>query len=147
MWCIIQPTLSPLTKIHKIAKGFHLLIRILKMKIFLFGVFFPIKTCFPIEEFSNEMFWKFLYIVFIVAPICHFSFAIKFKEIWILEMHIFCQILCFILKICDNFKSYQNMLTLSSLIFNVISYKFSLNNIYNASHLHVKKGSWTFSKT
>jgi hypothetical protein len=38
------------------------------------------------------------------------------------------------------------MLTISSLIFDVISYKFSLNNIYIASHLHVKKGSWTYFK-
>jgi len=40
----------------------------------------------------------------------------------------------------------QNMLTLSSLIFNVINYKFSLNNIYVASHLHVEKDSWTILK-
>jgi hypothetical protein len=61
-----------------------------------------------------------------------------------LKVHKFCQILCFILKICHNSKSYQNMLTLSSLIFYVISYKFSWNNIYIASHLDVKKDSWIF---
>jgi len=31
------------------------------------------------------------------------------------------------------------MLTISSLIFDGINYKFSLNNIYIASYLHVKK--------
>jgi hypothetical protein len=63
-----------------------------------------------------------------------------------LKVHKFCYILCFILKICHNFKSYQNMLTLSSLIFNIISYKFFFNNIYIASHLHVEKDSRTFLK-
>jgi len=58
-----------------------------------------------------------------------------------LKVHRFFQILCFILKICHNFKSYQNMLTFSSLIFYVIGYKFSSNNIYIASHLHVEKDS------
>jgi hypothetical protein len=38
------------------------------------------------------------------------------------------------------------MLIISSLIFNVISYKKNLNNIYIASHLHVKKDSWIFFK-
>ncbi len=38
------------------------------------------------------------------------------------------------------------MLTLSSLIFYVISYKLSLNNIYIASHLHVEKDSWILLK-
>jgi hypothetical protein len=56
-----------------------------------------------------------------------------------LKIHIFT--LCFILKICHNFKSYQNVLTLSSLNFYVISYNFSLNNIYITSHLHVEKDS------
>jgi len=63
-----------------------------------------------------------------------------------LKMHNFWQILCLNLKICHNFKSYQNMLTISSLIFDVISYKFYLNNIYITSHLHVKKDSWTVFK-
>jgi hypothetical protein len=38
------------------------------------------------------------------------------------------------------------MLTLSSLFFCVINYKFSLNNIYIASHLHVE-GFMNFLKT
>ncbi len=46
---------------------------------------FSQKTCFLKEEFSNEMFWNFLYIVFIVAPICHTFFYIKFGKIWIFE--------------------------------------------------------------
>ncbi len=56
-----------------------------------------------------------------------------------LKVHRFCRVLCFVLKFCHNFKSYQNMLTLSSLFFYVISYKLSLNNIYIALHLHVEK--------
>jgi hypothetical protein len=58
-----------------------------------------------------------------------------------LKVHRVCQILCFVLKICHNFKLDLNMLTISSLIFYVISYKFSLNNIYIASHLHVENDS------
>jgi hypothetical protein len=58
-----------------------------------------------------------------------------------LKMNRFCQILCFLLKKNYNFKSYENMLTISSLVFDGISYKFSLNNIYIASHLHVEKDS------
>jgi hypothetical protein len=67
------------------------------------------------------MFWDFLHIVFIVALIC---FTIKFGEIWIFESAQFLLDFVFVLKICHNFKSYQNMLTLSSLIFYVIIYKF-----------------------
>ncbi len=47
--------------------------------IVLFGVLFPKKHVFPKDEFSNEMFWNFLYIVFIVAPICHICF---YNQIW-----------------------------------------------------------------
>jgi len=50
-----------------------------------FGVFFFPKTCFPQEEFSNEMFWNFLYILFIITLIFHFFLPIKFGEIWIFE--------------------------------------------------------------
>ncbi len=32
---------------------------------------FAKKTCFYKEKFSNEMFGNYLFIVFIVAPICH----------------------------------------------------------------------------
>jgi hypothetical protein len=46
-----------------------------------------------------------------------------------LKVHNCCQIVCFILKKIHNFKSYENMLTFSSLIFYVISYNFFLNNI------------------
>jgi hypothetical protein len=58
----------------------------------------------------------------------------------------FRHILCFILKKCHNSKSYQNMLTFSTLIYYIISYNFSFKNIYIASHLHVVKNSWTFNK-
>jgi len=54
------------------------------------------------------------------------------------------QILCFVLKICHNFKSYQTMLTFSNLIFYIIRYNFSLSNIYIVSHLHVTKDLWIF---
>jgi hypothetical protein len=58
----------------------------------------------------------------------------------------FCQILCFVLKNCHNFKSYQNMLIFSSLSSYIISYSFSLNK-YIASHLYIIKDSWTLKKT
>jgi len=74
--------------------------------IILFGVLFPKKTCFPQKEFSNEMLWNFLYIVFIVGPICHIFFTIKFGEIRIFESAQILPILCFILKKFHNFKSY-----------------------------------------
>jgi len=102
---------------------------------------FSQKTYFPKEEFSNEMFWNFLYIVFIVAPICHVFLQSNLEKYKFLKVHKFCQFFCFILKICYNFKSYQNMLTFSSLILYIISYKIFKNNIYIASHLHVKKDS------
>jgi hypothetical protein len=60
-----------------------------------------------------------------------------------LKVHKFCQFFYFILKKNHNFNSYQNMLTLSHLIFYIISYKFLKNNIYIASHLHVEKDLWT----
>ncbi len=108
---------------------------------------FSQNTCFLKEEFSNEMFWHFIYIVFIVAPICHIFF---YNQIWrnmnFWKCTNFAIFLCFVLKTSHNFKSYQNMLTLSSLIFNITSYKSFFNNIYIASHLHVEKNSWTFFK-
>jgi hypothetical protein len=75
-----------------------------------------------------------------------FSLIIKYGEIEIFESAQILPDFVFFLKICHNFKSYQNMLTLSSFIFYVISYKFSLNNIYIVSHLHVEKDSQTFFK-
>jgi hypothetical protein len=112
-----------------------------------FGVFFFFpKTCFPQEEFSNEMFWNFFFIVFIVVPIYIYILQSNLEKYEFLKVHRFCQILCFVLNFFHNVKSYQNMLTFSSFIFNVISYKFSLNNIYIASHLHVKKDTWIFFK-
>ncbi len=42
------------------------------------------KHVFLKDEFSNEMFWNFLYIVFIVPPYVIF-FYVKFGEIWIFE--------------------------------------------------------------
>jgi hypothetical protein len=47
-------------------------------------------------------------------------------------------------KKLSQFKSYQNMLTFSILVSYIISYNFSSNNIYIASHLHVIKDSWSF---
>ncbi len=49
-------------------------------------------------------------------------------------MYRFCQILCFILKNCHNFKSYQNMLTFLVLV-SCIKLELFLNDIYIASHL------------
>jgi hypothetical protein len=54
------------------------------------------------------------------------------------------QILCFVLKICHNFKSYQTMLTFSNLVFCIIRYNFSLSNIYIVSHLHAINDLWIF---
>ncbi len=87
----------------------------------------------------------FIYCIY-SCPNVSFFLQSNLKKYKFLKVHIFCQILCFIFLKFHNFKSYQNMLTFSSLIFYVISYKFFLNNIYIASHLHVKRDSWTFFK-
>jgi hypothetical protein len=71
----------------------------------------------------------------------HFFFTIKFEEIRSFENALILLDFVFRLENLPKFQSYQNMLTLSSLIFYVISYKFSLNDIYITSHLHVEKGS------
>jgi hypothetical protein len=55
-----------------------------------------------------------------------------------LKVHKFCQILCFVLKICHNFKSYENMLTLSSFFKNIISYNF-LKKTYILHHIYFFK--------
>jgi hypothetical protein len=106
---------------------------------------FSQKTCFPQEKFSIEMFWIFLYIVFIVAPTSHMFF---YNEIWRnTNFWKWTDFVFHLENLSCNFKSYQNMLTFSSLIFYVVIYKFCLNNIYIASHLHVEKYSWTFFKS
>ncbi len=107
------------------------------------GSFFP-KNMFFSKGFSNEIFWNILYRIYSCPNMSYYFLQSNLETYKFLKMHKFCQILCFILKICHNFKSYQNMLTISGFIFYIISYKFSLNNIYIASHLHVKKDSWTF---
>ncbi len=109
--------------------------------IVIFGVFFSRKYVFLKRNFQMKCFETF-YILYLQLPqyVMFFSNQIL-KKYQFLKMHIFCQILCFVLKFFHNFKSYQNLLTLSSLIFYVITYKFSLNNIYIPSHLHVKKDS------
>jgi len=99
---------------------------------------FSQKTCFPKEEFSNEMFLNFLHIIFIVAPICLFFLQSNLKKYEFLKVHKFCQILCFILKNFHNFKSYQIMLTLSSLIFYSIRCKF-LKTTYTLYHIYMSK--------
>jgi hypothetical protein len=71
----------------------------------------------------------------------YFFLQSNFEKYKFLKVHTFCQILCFVLKICHNFKSYQKMLTLPKFFLNVISYKFLINNIYIVSHLHVEKDS------
>ncbi len=48
--------------------------------IVLFGGLLSKKTYFYKEEFSNEIFWNFLFIVFIVAPICSMFF---YNQFWI----------------------------------------------------------------
>jgi hypothetical protein len=72
----------------------------------------------------------------------------NYYQIWIninfLKRIDFAKLCVFVFKIFHNFKSYQNMLPFSSLIFYIISYNFLFNNIYIASHLHVIKESWTF---
>ncbi len=64
------------SKQHIISQCVYFAFRILV----LFGVLLLKKTCFHKKEFSNEIFWKQLFIVFIVAPICHMSF---YNQIWI----------------------------------------------------------------
>jgi hypothetical protein len=46
--------------------------------IVLFAVLLPKKTCFHKEEFSNEIFWNILFILFVVAPICYMFFYNQF---------------------------------------------------------------------
>ncbi len=70
------------------------------MTIVLFGVFLLEKTYFCKEEFSNEIFWDFLFILFIVAPICHMFF---YNLFWINTNFWKCTNfvrLCFVLKNC-----------------------------------------------
>jgi len=56
----------------------------------LLGVIFSQKTCFPKKEFSNEMFWNFLYILFIVAPICNFLLQSDLEKYKFLKVRKFC---------------------------------------------------------
>jgi len=85
-----------------------------------------------------------LFILFIVAIVCQIFFE---NQIWV-DMNF--------LK-CTNFirfcVSSWKMITISNytktcwnvqVLFCVINYNFSLNNIYIASHSHVVKDSWTF---
>jgi hypothetical protein len=108
-----------------------------------FGVIFPQKHVFLKGIFKWNVL-KHLYYIYSFPNMPYYFLQSNLETYKFWKMHKFCQILCFILEICHNFKSYQNMLTISGFIFYIISYKFSLNNIYIASHLHVKKDSWTF---
>jgi hypothetical protein len=110
------------------------------------GSFFPKIIVFLKRNFERNVLKLFIYYIYSCPIMSYVFLQSNLEKYKFLKVHKFCQILCFILKIYHNFKSYQNMLTLSSLIFYVISYKFFLNNIYIASHLHIKKDSWTFSK-
>ncbi len=111
------------------------------------GFFFPKNIFSSRRIFKLNVLKLFLYCIYSCPNMSYVFLQSNLEKYKFLKVHKFCQILCFVLKICHNFKSYQNMLTLSSLIFYVISYKFSLNNIYIPLHLHVKKDSWTFLKT
>jgi hypothetical protein len=51
------------------------------------------------KHFSNEIFCKFLFIIFTIAPICHMFCVNQFLiNIYFFEMHKFCKILHFILN-------------------------------------------------
>jgi hypothetical protein len=107
----------------------------------LFGVLFPKKHIILKRNFQIKCIEFFKYFIYNFHNMSYVFLQSNLEKYEFLKVHKFCKILCFILKICHSFKSYQNMLTLSSFIFYVINYKFSLNNIYIASHLHVEKDS------
>jgi len=75
------------------------------------------KKCFPEKEFSNEIFWKNIYCTYNCPNMSYFYSQSNLNIYDFLKVHRFCQILCFVLKNWHNFKSYQNMLTFSILIF------------------------------
>jgi hypothetical protein len=87
-----------------------------------------------------------LFILFTIAPLCHIFLKSNLSKYEFLKVYKFYQILCFILKNDHNFKLYHNMLKFSNVISCIISYNFSLSNIYITSHLHVVKDSWTLNK-
>jgi hypothetical protein len=70
--------------------------------IILFGVLFPKKCVFLKKNFQMKCFLKIIYFIY-NFPICQMFF---YNQIWrnmiFLKVHRFCQILCFILKICHN---------------------------------------------
>jgi hypothetical protein len=74
----------------------------------------------------------FFFIIFIVAPIYPFFLQSILNKCEFFKVYTLCQILCFVLKNCHNFKSYQNMLTFSILI----SYIISCNFIWTTYTLH-----------
>jgi len=90
-----------------------------------------------------KYFELFIYCIYSYPSMSHVFLQSILNKYENLKVYKYCEILCFILKICHNFKSYQNMLTFSSLISYIINYNFYLNNIYITSHLHVEKDSWT----
>jgi len=91
--------------------------------IVLSGVIFPKKHVFLKRNFQVIFLKLSIYCIYSFPNISNF-FIIKFGEIWIFESAQILPNFVFVLKICHNFKSYQNMLTLSSLIFYIIRYKF-----------------------
>jgi hypothetical protein len=92
------------------------------------------------KEFSNEIFC-----VFIIAPIFHMFL----NQFWInnfkkkcIDFAKFCVSSWKFITISNHTK---NVNIKSSLVSCIISYNFSLNNMYIASHLHVVKDSWTLN--
>jgi hypothetical protein len=111
-----------------------------------FGILLPKKQVFIKRNFQIIFFESF-YVLYLQLPqyVIHF-FIVNFEYIRIFErIHIWLD-LCFLLKKCHNFKSYQNILTFSSLVFYIISFNFSLKT-YILHHIICCKGFMNFLKT
>jgi hypothetical protein len=105
------------------------------------------KYFFHKEEFSNEMLQLVIYCIYSCPNMSHIFYKSKLNKYEFLKVYKFYHSLCFILKNDHNFKLYHNMLKFSNLIYCIINYNLSLNNIYIASHLHVVKDLLTLNKT
>ncbi len=84
----------------------------------------------------------FIYCIYSFSNMSYVCLQSNLNKYGFAKVHRLCQILCFVLKNCHNFKSYQNMLTFSSLIF----------LFYKLQHIHCitftcRKGLMNFLKT
>jgi hypothetical protein len=109
----------------------------------LFGVLLTKKHVFINRNFQMKYFELFIYCIYSYPSMSHVFVQSILNKYENLKVYKYCEILCFILKICHNFKSYQNMLTFSSLISYIINYNFYLNNtlhhIYMLKRIHELK--------